>query len=136
MAAGDRAADDALKESWEIQSAASSLGFDWPDAGGVLDKLSEELQELRVAWEAGDTAHAQRELGDLLLASVNLARFLETDPAGELRRANERFSRRFEGVKKHIAARGRSMETCTLAELDAVWEEVKAVVDEGLNGSP
>ena len=128
----DAAADDALRASWELQSAASALGFDWPDVSGVLDKLAEELAEIRTALDAGDPPQAQRELGDLLLAAVNLARFLETDPADELRRANARFSRRFQSVREILERHGRRIETCSLEELDVLWERAKGHADQGL----
>ena len=108
-----------------IQSEASAVGFDWPDVSGVLEKTREEICEIESALKCGDCEHAKRELGDLLFAAVNLARFLEADPSDELRRANERFLRRFEMLKNEIRRQGRVLEKCTLTELDAVWERVK-----------
>ena len=127
---------DALKTSWQIQEAASALGFDWPDVTGVLDKVDEEAREIREALNAGDTAQARRELGDLLLAAVNLARFLEIDPAQALHHANDRFSMRFEALRQELAREGRRIETCTLDELDAVWNRVKVRVGQGLEKGP
>lgn len=116
---------DPLAASYDIQEAASRRGFDWPDVEGVLDKLREELDEVRAALDAGDAAQAKRELGDVLFAAVNLGRFLHTHPSLELQRANERFMERFERLEFELANEGRRMESCTLAELDAVWERVK-----------
>jgi ATP diphosphatase len=116
---------DALRASWAIQEAASALGFDWPDISGVFEKVHEEIGEIRHAWELGHRDHARRELGDLLFATVNVARFLGTDPNGELDRANARFTRRFAMLRKIVKDEGRVLEQCTLAELDAVWERVK-----------
>lgn len=117
--------NDALKHSWTVQSQASALGFDWPDASGVLDKIEEELNEIREALSRSDTEHAQRELGDLLLASVNLARFLEIPPEVALQEATARFSGRFALLQAELARLGKPLSACTLAELDAVWAEVK-----------
>lgn len=116
---------NALRDSWAIQAAASSVGFDWPDIAGVFDKVREEIEEIRDAWGRGDREQAKRELGDVLFASVNLARFLNADPGEELHRANERFRARFDLLKKAVKAQGRELEACTLAELDEVWERVK-----------
>jgi len=118
--------DNILRASWELQAAASARGFDWPDIGGVLDKIAEELNEIRDALRHNNRHQARRELGDLLLAAVNAARFLETDPAQELYRANSRFQTRFEALLHALECEGRSMESCTLEELDAVWNRVKA----------
>jgi ATP diphosphatase len=123
------AADNALTASVAIQGAASALGFDWPDAFGVLAKLEEELGEIREALQAGDRSHAQRELGDLLLAAVNLSRFLGTDPNAELERANARFSRRFAAVQNEVSRAGRPMTSYSLDELDAVWNRVKRALE-------
>jgi len=116
---------NALRDSWALQSAASSVGFDWPDIAGVFDKVREEIEEIRDAWSRGDREQAKRELGDVLFASVNLARFLDADPSEELHRANERFRARFDLLKKIVRAQGRELEECTLSELDEVWEHVK-----------
>lgn len=118
-------APDALRESAEVQAEASALGFDWQDVAGVLEKVEEELGEIRAALEAGDAAQARRELGDLLLIAVNLARFLDAAPDVELRAATARFARRFEAVKARLRMRGVAPESCTLDELNAVWDEVK-----------
>lgn len=116
---------DALRTSWIIQSEASSLGFDWPDVSGVLEKVREETGEIEEALERGDREQARRELGDLFFAAVNLARFLDADPSEELDRANMRFTCRFEMLKSELRREGRNMKTCSLAQLDEVWERVK-----------
>lgn len=117
--------DDALRDSWEIQENASALGFDWPDISGVFDKVQEELGEVRHAWDAGDREHARRELGDLLFATVNLARFLDADAGAELARANERFTKRFTLLKEEAQRQGLILQHCSLKELDVIWEMVK-----------
>jgi uncharacterized protein YabN with tetrapyrrole methylase and pyrophosphatase domain len=122
---GASARPDALRESLEVQAAASALGFDWPDVHGVLEKVEEELGEIRSAVAHGDLAQARRELGDLLLITVNLARFLDAAPEQELHAATERFSRRLDALKQHLAQSGIALEACSLDELNAVWDQVK-----------
>ncbi|NIA14760.1 MAG: hypothetical protein GWP08_11825 [Nitrospiraceae bacterium] len=125
-----RTASEALSQSWSIQSTASALGFDWPDITGVFAKVLEEVQEVQHAWDEGDYDHAKRELGDVLFAVVNLARFLNADPGDELHRANERFNLRFSLLKEQLKCNSIKIEDCTLEELDAVWEQVKKALRE------
>ena len=108
-----------------MQAAASELGFDWPSADGVLDKIAEETGEIREALDAGDLEQARRELGDLLLAAVNLSRFLGIGPSDALSGANERFTRRFARVKAEADLAGMDLRSCSLAELDVLWERAK-----------
>ena len=117
--------NDAIARSWAIQSDASRRGFDWPDIQGVLGKVREELGEIEEAWGAGDRNAAQDELGDLLFATVNLARFLDVDPAEALGGANARFQKRFALLEAELQSTGKVMEECSLEELDEVWEWVK-----------
>jgi nucleoside triphosphate diphosphatase len=114
-----------LKESWKIQAEASAMGFDWPEIGGVLDKIAEELEEIRAAIAQGDRAQAQRELGDLLLAAVNTGRFLDIDPAVALEGANKRFTERFAALQNRLSEAGIEMKSCSLDMLDEYWNEVK-----------
>ena len=116
---------DAFAESLEVQGAASQRGFDWPDVSGVLDKVEEEVREIREALAQGDVDHARRELGDLLLITVNLSRFLGQHPGEALHEATQRFLTRFRRLESLLAARSRQVEDCSLEELDAVWNEVK-----------
>ena len=125
MAVPDDGGHDPLQQAWRVHSSASALGFDWPHIGGVFEKVREELCEIERAWQGGDRLQAKRELGDLLLATVNLARFLEADPSAELIEATARFARRFELLKQEIVREGRRMKDCSLSELDVVWERVK-----------
>ena len=120
------AAPDALEEARSIQAHASTLGFDWPDISGVLAKVREELEEIEEALAQRDMPQAQRELGDLLFSAVNVARFLDADPAVELHGSNARFRARFEQLQRDVAQSGRRMEECTLEELDEVWDRIKA----------
>ncbi len=116
---------DALETSWTIQEKAAQRGFDWSDISGVFAKVREEIGEIERALASGDSDSAKQELGDLLFATVNLARFLDADPEAELHRANARFTNRFDLLDEELYRVGRIMETCTLEELDEVWERVK-----------
>ncbi len=117
---------NSLHEAWDIQQAASTLGFDWPDISGALAKVHEETAEIEEALAKGNVVHAQEELGDLLFALVNVSRFLELHPNKALRSATEKFTDRFTKVQSIIEDQGKTMTQCSLAELDAVWDRVKA----------
>ncbi|WP_372603952.1 nucleoside triphosphate pyrophosphohydrolase [Actibacterium sp.] len=115
----------ALLRAVKLQKRAARVGFDWPHAGHVIDKIVEEAQELR---EATDPEHQKEEFGDLLFVMANLARHLHIDPEEALRAANAKFIRRFEGIEARLAAIGKRPEDSDLAEMDALWDAVK--VDE------
>lgn len=115
----------ALLRAVKLQKRAARVGFDWPHAGHVIDKIVEEAQELR---EATDPGHQKEEFGDLLFVMANLARHLHIDPEEALRAANAKFIRRFEGIEARLAAIGKRPEDSDLAEMDALWDAVK--VDE------
>ncbi len=118
---------DVLQSAWRIQDDAAQLGFDWPSIDGVLDKIQEELEEVREALAAQDNAHAQLELGDLLFSIINAARFLKVDPAEMLHATNEKFIQRFSWVQSHFRQQGRAIENCSLDELEAAWQCAKTV---------
>lgn len=107
----------------KIQKKAQKVGFDWPDVSGALDKLREETGELQEAID--QSSNVDEELGDLLFAAVNVARFVKVDPEDALGRACDKFSRRFRLVEEYAAAQGRDMREMTLAELDALWDRAK-----------
>lgn len=115
----------ALNNAWETQIAASKLGFDWPDMTGAFAKVEEEVTEIHEAIVKDDEIHLQEELGDLLFAVVNLSRFINLHPEIALDRATEKFQRRFDAVKHIINEENRTLNECTLAEMDAAWERVK-----------
>lgn len=123
---------DALLESLAVQGTASAEGFDWPAVAGVLAKVDEEVQEIRDALVGGDAAHARRELGDLLLVLVNLARFLDANPRDELHAATRRFANRFEMLKAALASEGKTIKNCSPAELERWWQQIKPGADEAL----
>lgn len=104
---------------------ASRVGFDWPDAKGPREKVTEELNELDEALAQGDRDAVTHELGDVLFSLVNLARKLGVDPEDALTRTNRRFAARFKGVEARAKVAGKALEACTLAELDAWWNEAK-----------
>lgn len=124
---------DALGYSRHIQAAASAEGFDWPDVTGVLDKVEEEIAEVREAIAAGDAAHARKELGDLLLVAVNLARFLGADPREELMAATDRFENRFRQLKIFLDSDGKSIGDCAPEVLEAAWQRIKPGADKLLS---
>lgn len=112
----------ALTRAEKIQKRAAQVGFDWPDIGGVLDKIEEEIAELKSA----DTAkHSEEEFGDLLFSLVNYARRANIDPETALRNATEKFERRFRGVEKRTAAAGKTVAQTSLDELEAHWQAEK-----------
>ncbi|HVG47405.1 MAG TPA: nucleoside triphosphate pyrophosphohydrolase, partial [Rubellimicrobium sp.] len=115
----------ALKRAEKLQARAARVGFDWPDAGPVLDKIAEEAREV---WEAQAEGadRVEEEMGDLLLVCANLARHLGVDPEAALRRANAKFERRFGVVEDRLRERGASPAESTIEEMDAIWNEVRA----------
>ena len=113
----------ALWRAEKVQKKAKKAGFDWPDVSGALDKLSEELEELRTAVAEG--SNIEEELGDLLFSAVNVSRFVKVDTEEALTRATDKFIDRFRRVEAQAEAEGRSMEEMSLAELDALWERAK-----------
>ncbi|EKT4522224.1 nucleoside triphosphate pyrophosphohydrolase [Pseudomonas putida] len=119
------AALPALSRAAKLQKRAATVGFDWPDALPVLDKVREELDEVLQAMADGDDDALEDEIGDLLFATVNLARHLKHDPENALRRANRKFERRFRFIEQALRDSGRPIEDCTLEELDALWGEAK-----------
>ena len=115
----------ALSRAAKLQKRAATVGFDWPAALPVLDKVREELDEVLQAMADGDADALEDEIGDLLFAAVNLARHLKHDPEHALRRANRKFERRFRFIEQALRDSGRPIEDCNLDELDALWGEAK-----------
>ena len=113
----------ALWRAEKVQKKARKAGFDWPDVSGALDKLSEELEELKTA--AAEGTNVAEELGDLLFSAVNAARFLKVDPEDALNGATDKFIGRFRKVEAQAAAQGKAMEDMSLEELDALWQRAK-----------
>jgi MazG family protein len=124
--AGVPAAMPALLRAHEIGRRVAAVGFDWPRAGDVVDKIDEEVRELRAAVAEGGTRAAE-ELGDLLFSMANLARKLGIEPEAALRAANDKFTRRFGELEARFDAAGRGVHGATLDELEAAWAAVKAL---------
>ena len=115
----------ALPRALLLSQRAARVGFDWPDAASVRDKVMEEIDELGAAASAGDRAAVEHELGDLLFAVVNWGRKLGQDPEQALRRANGRFGERFGHVESELARRGSSPAESSLDEMEALWQQAK-----------
>ena len=116
----------ALMRAVKLQKRAARVGFDWPDATSVLDKITEETAELVDAGKNGEVAEVHEEYGDLLFVMANLARHLDIDPEAALRDANAKFTQRFRWIEAALAREHRSPEDSTLAEMDALWNASKA----------
>ncbi|MHB8148159.1 MAG: nucleoside triphosphate pyrophosphohydrolase [Vulcanimicrobiaceae bacterium] len=116
----------ALQRGQRMQEKAARVGFDWPNIGGVLDKLHEELTELAQARRAkNDDAHVREELGDVLFTIVNLSRALGIDAEAAMREANEKFFRRFRYMEERAAANGKELTDLSLDELEELWQQAK-----------
>ncbi|WP_406644326.1 nucleoside triphosphate pyrophosphohydrolase [Aliisedimentitalea scapharcae] len=115
----------ALLRAYKLQKRAARVGFDWPDASHVIDKIAEESAELVEARDTLPHAAIEEEFGDLLFVMANLGRHLGVEPEAALRRANAKFIRRFEAVEAKLAQRGKRPEDSDLAEMDALWDAVK-----------
>jgi MazG family protein len=116
----------ALLRAHEIGTRVAAVGFDWARTEDVVEKIEEEVRELREALAHEGTARAEEEMGDLLFAIANLARKLGIEPESALRRANEKFTTRFQTLEDHVHDQGRTLEGMTLEEMEAVWQDVKA----------
>ena len=124
--AGVPVALPALTRALKLQEKASRVGFDWNDPRSVLAKIREEADEIEADIDSNaDHAQAAREVGDLLFAVVNLARHFGADPEAILRATNLKFERRFAAIERALAARGKTPEQSTLAEMDALWDAAK-----------
>ena len=131
--AADRSAIDgvpqtlpALLKAQRTQAKASRVGFDWENSDGAAGKIAEEFAEVAEAVAGGDRQKVAEEMGDLLFSVVNYCRHIDVDAESALELANKKFGRRFREVERRIRAQGRNLKACTLAEMDAVWDEVKA----------
>ncbi len=115
----------ALARAQKLQKKAARVGFDWPDVGGVTEKLHEEVAELEQALASGDAAHVGEEIGDMFFTLVNLARKQGLDAEALARAANLKFETRFRKVEEILAARGTPLDGADLTTLDAAWAEAK-----------
>jgi MazG family protein len=115
----------ALLRAYEIGTRVAAVGFDWARTEDVVDKIEEEVAELRHAVAGEGRERAEEEMGDLLFSIVNLARKLGIEPESALRKANEKFSTRFEALERHLEAEGRSVHKATLDEMEEAWGKIK-----------
>jgi len=115
----------AALEGFQLTRRAARIGFDWDSVEGVFDKMKEEAGELREAVGAKDAERAEEEMGDLLFAAVNLARFLHIDPEIALKKANAKFSARFRQMEKLAAERGKALTDVPREEMEGFWEVAK-----------
>lgn len=116
----------ALTRALKLQNRAARVGFDWGAPAPILDKIEEEIGELREEMERGDSDTITDEFGDLLFAVVNLGRHLGVDPEQALVRTNAKFVRRFHSIEKALKDQDRTLEAASLDEMEALWQKAKA----------
>ena len=124
--AGVPTALPALTRAFKLTNRAARVGFDWPDAASVLEKLDEEVAELKAELPGADPVRLTDEVGDMLFVLANLARKLGLDPEACLRHANDKFSRRFNAMERDFETQGESLKGQTLEAMEAGWQAVKA----------
>jgi ATP diphosphatase len=117
----------ALTRALKLQERAARVGFDWSEAGPILDKIEEEVGELREAMDKADVASIKDEFGDLLFALVNFGRHLKIDAEAALAGTNEKFRSRFHHVERALDASGGSLENATLDQMEELWQQAKSV---------
>lgn len=115
----------ATLQAYQMTRRAARIGFDWDSLPQLLEKLPEEAAEVRRAYERGDASKVEEEVGDLLFAAVNAARFLEIDPEIALRRANQKFRARFEEMESRAQGSGRTIGEVSREEMEELWESAK-----------
>lgn len=116
----------ALQKAEQVQIRAARVGFDWDEVHQVVDKIEEEIREVKEAIKAGGPEKIREEIGDLLFAVVNLSRFLGHHAEEALNETVQKFVRRFQAIEQRVHEQGRSLTECTLSEMDGIWNEVKA----------
>ncbi len=127
----------ALTEALKLQEQAARVGFDWSAPEPILDKIEEEIGELRQALAEGNPAKVTDELGDLIFALVNIGRHVKTDPENALRGTNTKFRKRFNHIETSLNASGSSLESATLEQMEELWQAAKAIerqLDTSRNG--
>jgi ATP diphosphatase len=117
----------ALTEALKLQERAAKVGFDWSAPEPILDKIEEEIGELREALTSGDQAKVSDELGDLIFAVVNIGRHVKADPEQSLRGTNTKFRRRFGHIETTLAAEGETLQAATLERMEDLWQAAKAI---------
>ncbi|NZD54067.1 nucleoside triphosphate pyrophosphohydrolase [Rhizobium leguminosarum] len=117
----------ALTEALKLQERAAKVGFDWSAPEPILDKIEEEIGELRAALREGDQAKVSDELGDLIFAVVNIGRHVKADPEQALRGTNTKFRRRFSHIEQVLEAEGETLKDATLERMEEIWQAAKAI---------
>lgn len=117
----------ALTEALKLQERAAKVGFDWSAPEPILDKIEEEVDELRVALREGDKSKVSDELGDLIFAVVNIGRHVKADPEQALRGTNTKFRRRFNHIEQVLDAEGETLEAASLERMEEIWQAAKAI---------
>lgn len=117
----------ALVEALKLQERAAKVGFDWSEPAPILDKIEEEVAELREALRNDDKRAVADELGDLIFALVNIGRHVGADPEMALRGTNTKFRNRFSHIEETLAANGESIEEATLERMEELWQAAKAI---------
>ncbi|MBY3091321.1 nucleoside triphosphate pyrophosphohydrolase [Rhizobium laguerreae] len=117
----------ALTEALKLQERAAKVGFDWSAPEPILDKIEEEIGELRVALREGDQAKVSDELGDLIFAVVNIGRHVKADPEQAVRGTNTKFRRRFSHIEQVLEAEGETLEDATLERMEEIWQAAKSI---------
>ncbi len=115
----------AIVKALRLQEKTKTVGFEWNHIGQVAEKVDEELAELYEAVQGGNPAAIEDEMGDILFALINYARFAGVDPEAALEKTNRKFIRRFQGIEALASARGKSLQGMSLEEMDAMWNEIK-----------
>ncbi|MBB3312158.1 ATP diphosphatase [Rhizobium sp. BK196] len=117
----------ALTEALKLQERAAKVGFDWSAPEPIIDKIEEEIDELRVALRGGDKSKVSDELGDLIFAVVNIGRHVKADPEQALRGTNTKFRRRFNHIEQVLDVEGESLEAASLERMEEIWQAAKAI---------
>ena len=117
----------ALVEALKLQERAAKVGFDWSEPAPILDKIEEEVGELREALHSGNRHAVADELGDLIFALVNIGRHVGADPEMALRGTNTKFRNRFSHIEDTLAANGESLEEATLERMEELWQAAKGI---------
>ena len=115
-----------LLRAYRMGRRAATVGFDWTRQREVLDKVEEELAELKAAVAEDDQNHIEEELGDLLFAVANLGRHVNVEPEGALRRANQKFANRFQELERRFGGRGLALREASLEHMESEWQQIKA----------
>ena len=118
-----------LERAYELQKKAAKVGFDWENAPDVVAKAAEEIGELREAVERSEPSGMEEEIGDLLFSLINVARFLDIDPAIALHKTNAKFVRRFAHVEASMKEDGKQLSRENFALMDAYWDEAKGIIE-------